>query len=322
MKNKNPEVSVIIPTYNRALFLPAAIRSVLAQTYKNFELLIVDDGSTDNTMEAVKGFLEKDKRIKYFYHDNKGPAFSRNAGIRKSTGDYIAFLDSDDEWFPEKIHRQLRLFSADSCLGFVGCNKMGLTKGSDGRADKEYNLYETRFPAGKCQFTLEDFLSFYSPVNPTSVMIKRDALFKAGLFDEKCDVHQDWELWIRLRKNYDFKTTWEPLAKYLSWRGGISSTAGPLKKSDVKKYILEKHAELYNKYPKAKAKVLRNIGTDLILAGQQKEAIIYFFRSARAYPELINCMHLLSPLLGRRAYFELLLIKKRLVVRIIKLKCI
>ncbi len=70
-------------------------------------MLIVDDGSTDNTFEIVKGFVERDERIKYFYQDNQGSSVARNTGIRKSTGDYIAFLDSDDEWFSEKIHRQL-----------------------------------------------------------------------------------------------------------------------------------------------------------------------------------------------------------------------
>lgn len=191
MEKNNPIVTVSIPTWNWAFLLPVAVRSVLAQTYKNFELLIVDDGSTDNTFDTVKEFVAKDGRVKYFYQDNQGPSGARNAGIRKSTGYYIAFLDSDDEWFPEKIHKQLRLFKSGSGLGFVGCNKICLIKDRD---SLEYNLYKARFPPGKDRFTLEDFLKFSSPVNPSTVMIKREALLKTGLFDEKCLVHQDWEL--------------------------------------------------------------------------------------------------------------------------------
>ena len=105
-----PKVSVIIPTYNRQKLLPKAIKSVLNQTFKNFELIIVDDGLTDNTKEIIKEFQKRDPRIKYIWQENFGaPAGPKNTGIKNSKGEYIAFLDDDDEWLPEKLERVIEI---------------------------------------------------------------------------------------------------------------------------------------------------------------------------------------------------------------------
>ena len=103
-----PKVSVVIPTFNRAEFLRTAIMSVLNQTYNDFEIIVVDDNSSDHTHQVVKSF--KDDRIKYFHHViNLGPAAARNTAISASNGDYLAFLDDDDEWFPHKLQKQVEL---------------------------------------------------------------------------------------------------------------------------------------------------------------------------------------------------------------------
>lgn len=113
--NKNPTVSVIIPTYNRAHLVGRAIQSVLNQTYKDFELIIVDDGSTDNTEDIIKKYQKKDERIKYIRRKkNKGGSVARNTGINAAIGEYIAFLDSDDEWLTEKLERQMKVFKSTS----------------------------------------------------------------------------------------------------------------------------------------------------------------------------------------------------------------
>ena len=111
MPEKNPTVSIIIPTYNRAHLIGRAIQSVLNQTYQNFEIIVVDDGSTDNTEEMIKEFQKHDKRIKYIRHEkNRGGAAARNTGIKVARGEYIAFQDSDDEWLPEKLEKQMDVF--------------------------------------------------------------------------------------------------------------------------------------------------------------------------------------------------------------------
>src|SRR6476659_9169501 len=103
-----PAVSIIIPTYNRGYILPVAIQSVLTQTNGSWELLVVDDGSTDDTEKAIETF--QDSRIRYFKQENRGQAVARNAGLEKAKGDWIAFLDSDNELLPDFIDEALKAF--------------------------------------------------------------------------------------------------------------------------------------------------------------------------------------------------------------------
>ena len=119
-----PLVSVVLPTFNRERLLPRAINSVLNQTYKNLELIIVNDGSTDDTEKVVKGY--SDKRIRYYKQElNKGGSAARNVGIKLARGELISFQDSDDEWLPEKLERQVRKFSE---VGFNLIKKDDLAK--------------------------------------------------------------------------------------------------------------------------------------------------------------------------------------------------
>lgn len=113
-------VSIIIPTYNRAGTLARAIQSVIVQSYSDWELIIIDDGSTDNTEELVKSFIEQDKRIQYIsFSENKGQAAARNKGIRASDGEYIAFQDSDDCWMPDKLQMQVSMMEEHLEYGLV-----------------------------------------------------------------------------------------------------------------------------------------------------------------------------------------------------------
>ena len=110
-------VSVITPAFNSGRFVSETINSVLSQTYQNWELIIVDDGSTDETVKIVKSFQEKDNRIKLFENEsNKGSAFSRNLALRNAKGKWIAFLDSDDVWHPEKLEKQIKFMTENNCL--------------------------------------------------------------------------------------------------------------------------------------------------------------------------------------------------------------
>jgi len=197
--NEKPKVSVIIPTYNRAELLPRAIKSVLEQTYQDFEIIVVDDGSTDNTEEVIKEFQEQDKRIKYIKHDkNKGGSAARNTGIKAARGEYIAFQDSDDEWLPEKLEKQMKVFK--NALPEVGVVYTGFLRIKNGK--------ENYIPSSwviKKEGNIHDELLRGNFVTTQSIIIRKECFKKAGMFDEKLPRLQDWELVIRLSKYYNFK---------------------------------------------------------------------------------------------------------------------
>jgi glycosyltransferase involved in cell wall biosynthesis len=113
-----PLVSVVIASYNMAAYLPLTVKSVLDQVYRNIEVIIIDDGSTDGTKEAVRPYLD-DPRVKYLFQENKGQAAAKNYGIRESRGEYVAFLDGDDMWVSEKLEQQMPLFLHSKDVGVV-----------------------------------------------------------------------------------------------------------------------------------------------------------------------------------------------------------
>ena len=120
--NQDPLVSIIIPSWNTAAYVGEAVDSALAQTYPNIEIIVVDDGSTDNTKELLQPYADAGK-IHYVYQANKGLAGARNTGIRMAKGEYIAFLDDDDEWLPAKLDRQVAFLDADHSVSMVFCKE-------------------------------------------------------------------------------------------------------------------------------------------------------------------------------------------------------
>jgi len=203
-KGKNPTVSVIIPTYNRAHLVGRAIRSVLNQTYQDFEIIVVDDGSTDNTEEVVKGF--NDGRIRYIRHDkNKGGAAARNTGIKVARGEYIAFLDSDDEWLARKLEKQMALFeTSDSRVGVIYCrwyvvdDDAGFVKQDKDQALCRGHIWHT---------LLEGSCAIFTPL----AIVRRECFENCGGFDESLPSYQDLDLWLRIAQYYHFDFVNEPL---------------------------------------------------------------------------------------------------------------
>jgi len=209
-----PLVTVIIPTYNRAHLLNRAIRSVLSQTFQDWELIVVDDGSTDNTEEIVKGF--SDSRLHYIRHKvNCGAPAARNTGIKMAQGDYIAFLDSDDEWLPEKLEKQLKIFeNSEDEVGVVYTGAVFI--------DEETGKVRIKKPWAKGKIFLEELA--FNPVGSTSrVMVKRECFDKCGGFDEEMESNEDWEIWIRLAEHYNFNYVEEPLVRYFEHKDSLSA---------------------------------------------------------------------------------------------------
>jgi glycosyltransferase involved in cell wall biosynthesis len=184
----NPTVSVIIPTYNRKADLARAIRTVVAQSYKDWELTVVDDASPDGTEEVVRSF--GDRRVGYFRHRlHRGAGAVRNCGICRARGKYVAFLDSDDEWFPEKLAQDVAAFARPGGdVGLVYCGKE--------LVDLEGRLLLRRIPSLEGdlyrQLLAHDFIGSCS-----RVAVRRDILEAAGGFDESLPSGQDWDMWVR-----------------------------------------------------------------------------------------------------------------------------
>jgi glycosyltransferase involved in cell wall biosynthesis len=201
-----PTVSVIIPTFNRAIDLKNAIESVLNQTFQDFELIVVDDASTDATSDVVPSI--HDDRIKYLRHETqKGGAAARNTGIINSTCDYIAFLDDDDEWFPEKLARQMALLLASP--QHIGCVYTGYVTVDRGSGKKMGKMVPSK------RGDLSKELLIGNRIGGTSsILIKRKCLDKVGLFDERLPSFQDYDLWIRISKSFHFEYIKDPLLNY------------------------------------------------------------------------------------------------------------
>lgn len=211
-----PKVSVIIPTYNRAKFLPRAIQSVKDQSFRDFELIIVDDGSTDETPQVVQSVAGD---CRYIRKENGGSASARNAGIQESKGRYIAFLDSDDFWMPEKLAEQVKVLDANPKIGIVYArmpiiNDKGETIGMK--------------PAGVSGKNFKELLELWGDLPTSTVMTRRECFDKAGLFDTELTTMQDIDMWLRIARFYDL---YEIEGKVLSYycRHGDQITKNKMK---------------------------------------------------------------------------------------------
>lgn len=205
-----PLISIIIPTYNRGYIIERAIQSVLKQTYTHWELWIVDDGSQDNTSAVVTQLISSldetlRPRLHYLRHSqNCGVCVARNTGLEKAQGEYIAFLDSDDQWFPEKLEKQIQVFNQP---------EMGVVYTWLCFVDSENNIKKIRrtLERGNIQ---ENLLYNNWVGSPSTVMIKRDCLAQGIRFDPELRCCEDWDFYLKLAQNYKFEVIPEPLVYY------------------------------------------------------------------------------------------------------------
>lgn len=173
-------ISIIIPTYNTAKYVTEAIDSALAQTYKDYEIIVIDDGSTDNTEEVLQPYMD---RIRYIKKENGGPASARNLGIKEAQGEFLAFLDADDLWLADKLEWQMKFMTDD--VGMIG-----YSVGCEETDDINYVKFEDLIVQNKfCN---------------TSVLIRKSCLDEIGNFDEgeNFKAVEDWDMWLRLAKRF------------------------------------------------------------------------------------------------------------------------
>ena len=204
-------ISVVIPTYNRAHTIARAIDSVLAQTYGNFELIVVDDASTDETLDILKGYGGRIKVLKQ--QRNEGVSVSRNRGVREAKGSYICFLDSDDAWRPQKLEFQVNLLERED-FKIIHSEEIWIRKGvrvNPKKIHQKYGGWIFKECLPRCI------------ISPSAVMIEKETFLQEGGFDETLVVCEDYDLWAKLTCRYEVGFIEEPLIiKYGGHRDQLS----------------------------------------------------------------------------------------------------
>lgn len=210
------KVSVVVPAFNAERWLAETIQSVLNQTFTGFELIVVDDGSTDGTATVAKSF--QDVRVRYIRQGNRGLSGARNTGIRAARGSIVAFLDADDLFHPQKLAQQMAAFENDRRVGGVVC-------GYETIDESGTQLHEERPWLSAPLIDLRTLL-FWNPILPSALAVRRDLLFTAGLFDEKLQRYEDWDLPLRLASQ-DCRMVWvkEVLVAYRRHGQNMSTAA-------------------------------------------------------------------------------------------------
>jgi glycosyltransferase involved in cell wall biosynthesis len=239
--NPDPLVSVIIPCYNSEKFLGEAVSSVLDQLYKNFELIIVDDSSTDTSFRIATQISEKDKRVRAFRIAHSGlPAAARNAGIAEANGELIAFLDSDDKWTKEKLMQQVNYFIEKPDAVFV--YSMSITFGDVNIFSPMYELLPLFFRAAKNR---NDLLKQGNSIPLSSVVVRTDKLKEAGGFDEDplLKAVEDYDLWLRLSSEGNFYFL-PRIHVYYRIHGNQSSSGWSVKEERLKNLMAKRNLKL------------------------------------------------------------------------------
>jgi glycosyltransferase involved in cell wall biosynthesis len=297
-------VSVIIPTYNRDNFIRSAIISVLNQTYQDYDIVIVDDGSTDNTELVVNSF--SCSKIKYIRHKkNMGEAESRNTGITNSNSEFIAFIDDDDEWMPDKLELQIKLMS--QCEVQIGGIYTGVLT-----IDMESGKIVDKLIPHKRGYIYNDLLVENCVFTPSTILLKVECFKKVGLFDRTIKYGPDYDMWVRISKEYHYEYIKEPLVKYYIHKNKLSGNYP--KYIEGAEEILKKYGEVLSKHKMAHSRHLFELGLaycecDMALKGRKAlmKAIYLYPWERRYYTNF--CLSLL----GSKIFHQVKKLKRRII---------
>jgi glycosyltransferase involved in cell wall biosynthesis len=271
-----PHVSVIIPAYNAEAFIANTLRSVLDQTYRDLEVIVVDDGSTDGTLEVLGQF---ERQVRVHAQANGGVARARNAGVRLATGSWIAFLDADDEWLPHKIERQLAC--RDVPMSFTDRYNFGVIGDLP-----ELQSKATPMRGGDVFVPLLRDGNF---ITLTSVMMRRELFEAMGGFYTGLNGTEDWDLWLRIAEKHPIGFVDEPLVRYRLHPGGISRNFARMcrERTEVisRALALERGRALgWRLRRQIWAETWRTNGWDAGRAGARLSALKDYARAAMAWP--------------------------------------
>ncbi len=242
--SKDLFISVILPMYNAERYIEESVQSILKQTYENFELIIIDDGSKDHSRALVKGI--NDRRIKYLYQSNSGMAASLNTGIESAKGEIIARQDADDISHPDRFEKQISFLTENPGCGLLGTWSNIFSDNSPGHAMHQH-------PTDNLLIKL--FLLFDNPFVHSSVMIRKTVLDAVGNYDvNKSSLIQDYDLWSRVARNYTVANLPELLLDYRETEGGISRTT-----TDYSGDVIEQAMENMNFFLEEKSDAVADI---------------------------------------------------------------
>jgi glycosyltransferase involved in cell wall biosynthesis len=273
-----PFVSVVIPTYNYGRFVTAAVDSVLAQTFPAGEIIVVDDGSTDDTAERLRPYGD---RIRYIRQENQGLPAARNTGIRAARGELIALLDSDDLWHPRKLELQVRHLAASPDTGLVAADSVpGLEQG--------WPEVGTDAPLPFQSFSVEDIL-VRSRFGPSGVLVRKECFDTVGLFDPALRSAEDRDMWLRIAARFRVVKLAVPLWWYRLHGGNMSAAAARMEENEMKvlRRTLASLAGGLRRLPlrlRVLSYTLKSAAYRYDIAGSRRQAIWRLLKSVALWP--------------------------------------
>jgi glycosyltransferase involved in cell wall biosynthesis len=272
-------ISIIIPAYNAENFLAETIDSVLNQTYANWELIVVNDGSTDNTLKIIKQYCEKDARIKIIDKKNEGVSIARNKGFKNTSGAYLAFLDADDKWHEDNLSEKLKVLQIKTEIGLVHADMQFMSENSD--IQKEYF-------SGKEGNILKSLLLWDGTniPSPSSILVRRETIQNVGLFDTELSTAADQEFFFRIASRYEVAHIPMVLGFYRFHSSNMHKNIALMERDHHLAYLKAKKNGLFHSYW-FQRRCFSNLF--LIIAASwwgsnKKRSIIFFIKSFFMYP--------------------------------------
>ena len=285
-----PRVSVIVPAYNAAAYLPYAIESVIAQTYPSWEIVIVNDGSTDHTCAVVDSYRSKlGDKLQYIDQPNGGMSAARNAGMRTARGEFIAMLDADDVWLPHRLARGIQVLDADPETGMVHAKVVRID--IHGSITGQLKV-EAQYLSGRIA---RHIYTRRAHIVCATVIFRKSCLETAGCFDEAMQATEDRDLWFRIALRYKVAFIDEVLAHYRLSSTSVTSNLDRMLNGQL--YFVAKHyksgAATRLEYLRALGNIHRELGDSLFRRGSVGESIGSYLRAVGYNPLSVPNVYML-----------------------------
>lgn len=304
-----PKVTVVIPTYNAIAYLPSTLDSVIKQTFTDFEVLIIDDGSSDDTVEWASQLV--DARVRLIVQENQGVAVARNKGIANAKGEYVAFLDADDLWEPTKLEKQVKCLEENPQVGLVNTSILNIDE--QGNLLGAVDAHDVQ--GNVLKYIVEENLILCG----SAPMVRRSCLEAVQGFDQTLMSAEDWDLWIRIAARYEFAVVREPLVLYRQHLNSKSNNIERHLKHRLK--VIDKTFETVAKdlqplKERALGRAYLSVAWKLFVQKDYKTSTMYRQKALSYYPQLrfgenyirLSTMTIAKQVLGNQGYHVLRLL--------------